>query len=167
MGELLFLKRGVRTMKPSVMDVANYFLKMVDRESGSSMTHLKLQKIVYYAQAWHLVFSNGSPLFDSKIEAWVHGPVCPELYNAYREYGYDNLPKPEGELYGFTNEEAETMDAVWECYGDFDGKYLEELTHQEYPWQEARNGCAPGDHCTNEISLETMHKFYSKLQQNG
>jgi uncharacterized phage-associated protein len=164
MGKVIMFKRGEQIMKPTVLQVANYFLKMVDRESGSSITHLKLQKLVYYAQAWHLVFS-GEPLFNSKIEAWVHGPVCPELYNEFRGSGFDNLPAPEGKLYEFNQSESETLDAVWETYGSYDGKYLEDLTHQELPWTEARKGYRPGEHCTEEISLMTMREFYTKMQE--
>ena len=165
MGKIIKL-RSKKMSGVTVFDVANYFLKVVDRESGSSVTHLKLQKLVYYVQAWHLVFT-GSAMFKEKIEAWVHGPVCPQLYTKYSYAGSDSLPEPEEDIYLFTNEELETLNAVWECYGDFDGKYLEELTHQEKPWQEARNGYAPGMHCTNEISLTTMREFYTQLQQNG
>jgi len=60
MGKVLYLFEGEKSMKEqkkvSVNDVANYFLKILERDSGSSITHLKLQKLVYYAQAWHLVF---------------------------------------------------------------------------------------------------------------
>ncbi len=153
--------------KPSVKDVANYFLKIVDRDSGSCITHLKLQKLVYYAQAWHLVFTGGERLFDERIEAWVHGPASPSLYSQFRGCGYNNIPAPSESLYAFSPEELDTLDAVWDCYGDFDAKFLEQLTHQELPWQEARKGLAPGDHCTNEISLKTMQEFYTKLQENA
>lgn len=112
-----------------VFVVADYFLKMVDRDAGGSITHLKLQKLVYYAQAWHLVFT-GKPLFSNEIQAWVHGPVCPDLYKKYADYRYENLPEPNAtpEL---SKDEMDTLEAVWECYGDYDGKYLEQLTHQE------------------------------------
>lgn len=153
--------------KPSVLDVANYFLKVVERDSGSSITHLKLQKLVYYAQAWHLVFTKGKPLFNDRIEAWVHGPACPRLYSKFREYGFNNIPSPKDPLYKFSPEELETLEAVWDCYGDYDAKFLEELTHQELPWREARKGLGPGQHCTNEISLATMKDFYTKLQENA
>lgn len=169
MGQLIRIERSENAMtkKPTVFDVANYFLKIVDRESGSSITHLKLQKLVYYAQAWHLVFTAGNPLFDSKIEAWVHGPASPQLYNEYKSYGFDSIPEQKVIIYNFTPEELDTLNAVWECYGDFDGKYLEELTHQELPWQEARRGYAPGEHCTKEISLNTMQEYYTKVQENA
>jgi uncharacterized phage-associated protein len=169
MGNLISFKRGNDTManKPSVLDVAKYFLKIVDREAGSSITHLKLQKLVYYAQAWHLVFTDGKTLFDDQIQAWVHGPASPRLFNEYRSYGFDNIPEPKDPLYNFSPQELETLNAVWECYGDYDGKFLEELAHQELPWKEARQGFAPGEHCTKEISLKTMQDYYTKLQQNA
>jgi uncharacterized phage-associated protein len=150
----------------TVFDVANYFLKAVDRDSGGSITHLKLQKLVYYAQAWHLVFAE-KPMFKCRIEAWIHGPVCPELYSKYASKGYDNLPEPEEPLKKFLPKELETLEAVWDFYGDYDGKYLEKLTHQEKPWREARKGLSPGDHCTNEISLATMKEYYTERQENA
>ena len=58
----------------SVFDVANWFL------SKGSVTHKKLQKLCYYSQAWHCALYDGTPLFAERIEAWVHGPVIPELY---------------------------------------------------------------------------------------
>lgn len=96
----------------------------------------------------------------------MHGPACPKLYNEFRGSGFNNLPEPSKPLYNFSSQELETLDAVWECYGDYDAKFLEQLTHQELPWQEARKGYAPGEHCTKEISLRTMQDFYTKIQQN-
>lgn len=157
---------GGDIMSTTVFDVANYFLKAVDRDSGSSITHLKLQKLVYYAQAWHLVFA-AKPMFKARIEAWVHGPVCPELYTQFAGSGSDSLPEPDVLSKNFSSKELETLDAVWDFYGDYDGKYLERLTHQEKPWREARIGFAPGDHCTNEISLTTMRDYYTELQKNA
>ncbi len=150
----------------SVLDIANFFLKSVDRESGGSITHLKLQKLIYYAQGWHLAFV-GSPMFKSKIEAWVHGPVCPELYTVYAGSGFINLEEPDWPLYPFSSEQTETLEAVWKAYGDYDGKYLEELTHQEDPWQEARRGIAPWEHCNNEITIDSMKKYFMGLLENG
>lgn len=47
----------------SAVEVPRYFLCRVDREAGDTISPLKLQKLVYYAQAWSLVFRN-QPLFD-------------------------------------------------------------------------------------------------------
>ena len=152
--------------KPTVYDVANYFLSQVDYDAGGSMTHLKLQKMVYYAQAWCMVFL-GKPLFKERFEAWIHGPVCPELWQEYKECGYFHIPCSENvDVDMFSVEQRGVLNDVWDAYGQFDGKHLEELTHQEDPWLEARKGLHPGTHCTNTISLDTMRDYYTKLQQD-
>ncbi len=61
-----------------VADVAAYIL-----EKCGPMTAMKLQKLVYYSQAWHLVWTE-KPLFDNRIEAWANGPVVWELYDLPR-----------------------------------------------------------------------------------
>lgn len=160
----VFGKKVVESMNPiTVHDVAKYFLSCVDDSSGSSITHLKLQKLCYYSQAWHMVFEN-VPIFNEHFEAWVHGPACPELWHFFKEHGRRDIPPVEGfDASIFTGEQLETLDAVWEAYGQYDGKYLEELTHQERPWIDARKGYAPGDHCTNIITLKSMREYYSSL----
>ncbi len=147
----------------SAFDVADYFLKIVDRDSGSSITNLKLQKILYYAQGWHLAFT-GIKLFENKIEAWVHGPVCPEVYKKYSKYGCDSIPdEPEKISDNFTLEQIEILDKVWGTYGDYDGKYLEELTHEEKPWKEARGSLADNESCSAEVSTDTMKNYFKEL----
>jgi uncharacterized phage-associated protein len=158
-------KEGRRMI--TVFDVADYFLSRVDFETGSLMTHLKLQKMCYYAQAWHLVFDN-DPMFKQTFQAWAHGPVCPDLWNKYKEYKWHSIPSPE-EFDGkvFKDAEVETLEAVWDAYSQFDGRYLEDLTHEEAPWVIARGSCPPGEACDNVITWETMKEFYTRLQENG
>ena len=64
--------------------VAQFFIQQADVESGDMMTHLRLQKLVYYSQAWHLVLQK-KKLFRDRIEAWAHGPVIPNLYSIYHQ----------------------------------------------------------------------------------
>lgn len=156
--------REGRSMKQTtIFDVADYFLTLVDQASGSVMTHLKLQKLCYYAQAWHLVFT-GNPIFENHFEAWAHGPVCPDLWHKYKEYRYEPIPAPEYfDTQSLCPEVQETLDEVWNTYGSFDAKYLERLTHQEKPWIEARQGCRPGDRCDTPINIETMREYYSAM----
>jgi uncharacterized phage-associated protein len=61
-----------------VFDVAEYIL-----QKQGSMTAWKLQKLVYYSQAWALVWDQ-KPLFPERIEAWANGPVSPDLYQKHR-----------------------------------------------------------------------------------
>ena len=82
----------------SAETIANWFLINIDRESGDSITHLKLQKLLYYAQAWYMVLTENEAepiLFEEKIEAWTHGPVVREVYNKYSEMRYDSIPRPD------------------------------------------------------------------------
>ena len=143
----------------TVQEVANYFLSKSKKGTEEAITHLKLQKLVYYAQAWHLALKDGQPLFNSRIEAWIHGPVCPTLYNDYRGMGYKELdivsspPELRGDI-------KEILDSVWEVYGSYDGKFLEELTHSEDPWKKARRNLSPDALSNNEISLNDMAEYY-------
>lgn len=153
----------------SVKDVANYFLSKIDVQTGSVMTHLKLQKLCYYAQAWSLVFE-GTPLFKENFQAWAHGPVCPSLWREFKDYSYHEIPPVVNFNQGIFNaDQLDTLDAVWDAYGQFDGRYLEELTHQEAPWIKARNGLGRGFHCTKVIDQEDMKQYYSQLfeEKNG
>lgn len=167
MGKVIYIKQGGRKMKKNVtiFDVADYFLSKLNIDVGSSITPLKLQKLVYYAQAWSLVWDS-KPLFEENMEAWAHGPANLELYNKYKPYGRNSI-EPVGEinLNMFTEEQMETMDVIWDSYGDYDGKYLEKLTHQEDPWILARGDCPPGGYCNNIITLDSMKEYYSKIYE--
>ena len=148
--------------KVDIHSVANYFRSCVDESAGASITHLKLQKLCYYAQAWHLVF-NGKPLFKEEFQAWVHGPACPDLWHVYKDFNWYGIPRSDCDPGIFSEEQIETLQAVWDAYGQYDGKYLEELTHQEQPWINARRGYDPGDKCTNIITHNSMVEYYSTL----
>src|SRR5437016_1983852 len=66
--------------------IADYFIAL-SNESQSPITNLKLQKLVYYAQAWHLAILKKA-LINEDFQSWAHGPVIPQLYNDYRSNGW-------------------------------------------------------------------------------
>lgn len=136
-----------------VFDVARYIL-----QQRGEMSAMKLQKLVYYSQGWHLVF-DGEPLFDSRIEAWANGPVVPALYQMHRgQFVVSEEIFPEqGEL---ADSEKQTIDAVLKSYGDLDANQLSNLTHSEKPWIEARNGLSTRARSNALISTATMLEFY-------
>ncbi|MDR2519938.1 MAG: DUF4065 domain-containing protein [Eubacteriaceae bacterium] len=145
----------------SVYKVAKYILEYFDRPIDA----YKLQKLVYYCQAWSLVWDE-KPLFDDKIEAWVNGPVVRSLYKVHQgQYSV----KPEdfvdlaccgGEL---SEEQKETIDAVLAYYGGMKGYELRELTHLEKPWQIAREGMGDIEPGSREIACESMQMYYASL----
>lgn len=141
----------------NVLDVASYIL-----EQQGSMTAMKLQKLVYYCQAWSLVWDE-VPLFDSKIEAWANGPVMPELYNVHRgQFQVTTLNL--GSSDRLTSVEKETIDGVLGYYGDRSGQWLSDLTHLEDPWKNAREGISVGQRSTREITLAAMAEYYGSLE---
>jgi len=138
-------------------DVAAYIL-----QTKGPVTAMKLQKLVYYCQAWHLVWED-EPLFPEKIEAWVNGPVVRELWDAHRGcFRIESIPG--GDPENLTDAERTTIDAVLEFYGDKSSQWLSDLTHMEEPWRRARGELAPDDRTAREIPLASMADYYSALQ---
>lgn len=138
--------------------VADWFL------SQEAMTHKKLHKLCYYAQAWNLVLNN-KPIFNNSIEAWVHGPVVKSLYPKYAGYAYNLIPKACIEQNIFDKKTLKTLCFVYNAYKEFDGDDLERFTHLEAPWLEARANLAPFEPCNNEINLQTMKSFYTQQRK--
>lgn len=135
-------------------DVARYFLTLTDEEAGDLISNLKLQKLVYYAQGFHLALFD-SPLFEDPIEAWTHGPVVPELYHAYKEYGSDAIPVPSDvDISIYDDETQELLNEVYEVFGQFSAWKLRNMTHDEPPWKNADGGV---------ITPESMKEYFSTL----
>lgn len=150
----------------NIFSVANFFLNIVERDAGSTITPLKLQKILYYAQGYYLA-KNNKALFKEEFEAWAHGPANPDIYDMYKEYGANAIDTPKIEDVPNYDEDLEDfLCAIWDNFGIYDGKYLEELTHQETPWIEARKGYQPGEKCNVIISKESMKKFFQTEPYN-
>lgn len=121
----------------------------------------KLQKLVYYSYAWHLVWDS-ERLFEERIEAWANGPVIPELYQVHRgRYTIDAWPQ--GRISNLTVPQRETMDVVVKHYGRRTGYALRELTHREPPWREARRGLAPGERGQSVITDGALADYYGSL----
>ena len=141
----------------SCREVAEYFLSLADEDAGDLISNLKLQKLVYYAQGFHLALFD-EPLFEEPIEAWTHGPVVPDLYRAYKEYGSGGIPSPkEIDLAIYTDEQKELLDEVYTVYGQFSAWKLRNMTHEEAPWA----SCDP-----NETITHTFLKEFFKTQLN-
>ena len=140
----------------NILDVAKYIL-----EKRGTMTTMKLQKLVYYSQAWSLVWDE-KPIFEERIEAWASGPVVRELYEEHKgEFLIPDLGK--GNIDNLKSEERETIDAILQAYGDKPAQWLSDLTHMEKPWNEAREGIPIGQNCDNEITLASMVEYYGSL----
>lgn len=141
----------------SVHDVAGYIL----RKQGS-LTAMKLQKLVYYSQAWSLVWEE-RPLFEERIEAWANGPVVPALYMAHGGRFIVDASAATRDGSVLDVKAIETIDAVLDYYGPHTAQWLSDLTHAEAPWRDARRGLAPGERGHEEITLASMAEYYGGL----
>jgi uncharacterized phage-associated protein len=148
-------------------DLADYVIaKLPDISS------LKLQKLLYYIESWHLAILEES-LIDSEFEAWLHGPVIRSVFAKYKSKGYflydpipnnqtvasDIVQKMESNL---LPDQIELISDVLSEYGSKSDYHLECLTHSEKPWIEARKGVEPGEASTNKLSTETIKQFYKQ-----
>jgi uncharacterized phage-associated protein len=147
-------------------DIANWFLNQIDPDAGDSITHLKLQKLVYYAEAWALALFDTS-LFEDEFEAWAHGPVVRSLYNEYRHCGWEPIMEEVEEPPEFEEDVQDLLQEVFRVYGEHSAKTLEKLTHREQPWRNAREGYAPEEWSNEKISKEDMKEFYSRLYEQA
>lgn len=146
------------------IDVANFFLSAIDKEeAGDLISHLKIQKLVYYAQGVHLAMFN-KELFDEEIEAWGHGPVVPSLYHEFKSFGSGAI-EPNFENFSlsiFTKEQRDMLKEVYITFGQFSAWMLRNMTHEERPWvKTTKNGKIVNK---NLIIDKTLLQEYFKTQ---
>lgn len=146
-----------------VLDVARDILERL-----GSLSAMKLQKLVYYCQAWSLVWDD-RPLFPERIEAWTNGPVVPDLFACHRGKFLVSPEDIPGDPARLDATAKETIEAVLDYYGGFNAQQLSDLTHSEEPWVQARAGMDADERGTQEISWASMQEYYSSLppETNG
>lgn len=146
----------------TVFDVAAFILN-----NTGAMPAMKLHKLLYYCQAWSLVWDE-EPLFNEPIEAWASGAVVRELYDAHQglfKISKDDLSK--GDPTVFTPTQRETIEEVLTSYGKKSTQWLSDLIHNEDPWSLARKGLQPNERGNKVISLASMAEYYSAAASSG
>jgi uncharacterized phage-associated protein len=148
--------------KYNVFDYANYFISLslkqtIDDNAVEGITHLKLQKILYFAQAAHLAIHDTS-LFDEEIQAWKYGPVIPVIYDSYKTFGNSNLALPEEYSNDFDKETVKFLDGIWELFSKYSASELISISHNHKPWIDAfKSG-------TNTvIEQNTLKEYYKNI----
>lgn len=145
--------------------VADYLLWFAN-EHGDLLTQLKLQKLMFYADAWHMALNDGVELIAEPFEAWVHGPVHRATYNRFSAHRWNPIPytapKP-----GLASAIEAFLEDVYGVFGGFSGYELEQLTHQEAPWKAARGSLPPDASCTAPIDKTLTRNFYTEMSTAG
>jgi uncharacterized phage-associated protein len=146
----------------SAHSVAKYILHFF-QEAGDPISNLKLQKLLYYAQGWHLAVHK-TPLFGERLEAWVHGPVQPGVYGHYKHFRWNPITDEiaPGQL---TDGEKAVVDEVLAVFGTDSPYELERRTHSEPPWLAARGTIPMDQESTAVISLDSMTEYFGSLKQ--
>jgi uncharacterized phage-associated protein len=149
--------------------ISDWILSKTNTDAGDTISPLKLQKILYYCQAWHLTIFD-KELFSENIQAWAHGPVVPSQYKRFAQINRTdriNISELALSPVKLNNKVFELLNEVLNTYGEHSASYLEALTHQETPWIKARNGAKSWERSTEVISHRSMVTYYSELKNNG
>jgi uncharacterized phage-associated protein len=155
------VRLGYTVPMTSAALVADY-LVLKARNEGWQLTNKRLQKLLYYIQAWSLAL-NGQPVFRDTIEAWIHGPAIRSVYEEYKSFVANPITTIKDEKIAEKIDKTfiTIIDRVCKSYSIYDTATLEFMTHSESPWQDARRGLEVNQSSTNEITLDSMRNYYS------
>lgn len=133
-----------------VETVVNTLLKFAS-ENNHQITHLKLQKLLYFLYGEYLA-RTGKLLIEEHFEAWQYGPVIPKVYDNYKNFGGNPLGqnyypsidlKTKEEKFFVVNDADlefwETFNATWKKYGKLNAAQLSTLSHVKgSPWEQTK-----------------------------
>lgn len=147
--------------KLSINELADYIVSKHD------ITPKTLQKILYFIQGFTMAF-NKNLLFNDTPQAWVHGPVYPEVYNKYSDFKFNIIDtmniENENEILNVSDNEKTLIDCILRFFTVYSGDVLEKITHIESPWLEAREGLSKNEFSKNPITLESMNDYFIQVK---
>lgn len=167
---------NAKAMKTVDLNKMSEYVVLFCQNLGVPISPLKLQKLLYYIQSWHIAKSNKEILFSTLPEAWVNGPVYREVYDSYKSVFFRNenivtdldeislsekLLQAQTEL-NVTDDQLKLINAVLSSYGKLSDERLVLMTHSERPWNEAREGLSPIDRSDKKLSVESMFQYFNK-----
>ena len=118
------------------IDIADFYISLANSLPDNSIDNLKLNKLLYFAQGWHMVKLH-KPLFMDEIEAWDYGPVIPAVYHAFKCCGANPIEEPLDKFdeKRLSEDTLSLLLDVYNEYGRYTGWALKDLTHQpDTPW---------------------------------
>lgn len=147
-------------MSYKVLDVCKYVIDY-SNEKEYGISNLKLQKILYFIQAYFLIKPPSRCCFDDRIEAWDFGPVVPKAYRKYKQFGSSDIPtikafEKSGSNGCITGEDKNLIKAVINKFADYSATDLVGLTHNQSPWIDAYI-----PHMNREITPEAIKEYFN------
>ena len=147
-------KTGEMTQAISALQVAKYFIYKANCD-GDLITNLKMQKLLYYAQAWYLVnFSKA--LFKDPIMAWRFGPIVESVYHDFKKFKYSPIKCENAEkaVETIPVDKKQYLDEYYKIYISYSAFDLTQMSHNEGPWRDTPQ--------SKEISIKTIQNFYKE-----
>lgn len=158
-------------MKYGAIDVSRHIINY-SNEKAYGVSNLKLQKLLYFTQAYFLI-KTGDICFSDRIEAWDLGPVVPVAYREYKLFGSGNIPTIthviekdseniwNSKVISFADStilasDKELIDSVVDKFSEYSASDLVGLTHRQLPWIDAYS-----PHRNNEITREAIEDYFN------
>ena len=135
--------------------IADWFIaraiRDVNENGGEYMSHLKLQKLLYFAQGCYSAME-GQPLFAEKIYNWAHGPVVADLYQQFKSYKDGGITRCRSVTIDKHTEAI--LEEVYQVFGQYSAWALREITHKQDPWKKTK--------LNDEIPLSMITKYFKE-----
>ncbi len=148
----------------TAIDTARFFLRLAADEEpeAAPLTHMHVQKLLYYVQGLSLAYRD-APMFEDEIQAWRHGPVVASVYPVFSCYGGNPVPGSEATPVSIRQEDRGFIRTVWDSYRGHSVFALSQMTHEEAPWKDAREGYDRNEPSTEEITQDSLKEFFSEM----
>lgn len=155
--------KEVRNMNEYSTDQISDLIISIIHNTGKIITNMKLQKLLYYSQAWYLAYFD-KPLFDEDFEAWVYGPALPSQYKRFKKYSSGPITETP-QIIKFPKSVIEFVTEIIKTFNPHDTYELSLMTHREAPWLNARKGIPEDEPSNNIIDKADMKKYYRSIMQ--
>lgn len=164
-------------MRKTTIQKMSHYVILFCQNMGVSISPLKLQKLLYYIQSWHIARFGKETLFNELPEAWVNGPVYRTIYDIYKQRFFRSenifINLDESELnkklletrkeLALDESQMKLVDSVLNAYSKLSDERLVLMTHSEAPWNEAREGYSVIQRCTQELKIDTIYDYFNRI----
>lgn len=147
--------RPKKRFKMKALDIANKIVNSIDTEKGDTISNLKLQKLLYYMQGFHIAIFD-TPLFEEKVVAWNYGPVVREVYHHFSKFQSGHIVlDADTEIISLNPNQEDLFNQVMKEYGQYSAIKLMDMTHEENPWKSVFFSNPNG-----EITVELLKEYF-------
>lgn len=174
--KIAYILYNICNMKKVSLNNMSEYVILFCQNMGVSISPLKLQKLLYYIQSWHIAKFDKETLFDELPEAWVNGPVYRDIYNSYKtsffrneniltdldEEQLANKLKEVQDSLQVSENQLKLINTVLQAYSKLSDERLVMMTHSEEPWNEARKGLSPIERSDKKLLVETIYNYFNR-----